>query len=67
MKSSEVKVDREYIFSKNEDTSRAKRRKGRVLAETEFFFLVKYKNGRRECFNKCDINCGYIAVKECRR
>lgn len=66
MKSSEIKVDNEYIFSTNEDTSKVKRRKGRVLAEIGSYFLVQHKN-YKTCYNKCDINCGYIGVKEFRR
>lgn len=65
MKSNGIKVGNEYIFSKNEDLKRIERRKGRVLAEIGSYFLVQHRN-YKTCYNKCDINCGYIAVKELR-
>ncbi len=66
MKSSEIKVDKKYIFTTKEDTNREQRVKGTVLADEGSYFLVQAKN-YKICFNKCDIDCGYIQVRECRR
>lgn len=66
MKSSEIKVDNKYIFSINEDTNREQRIKGTVIADEGSYFLVQRKH-YKVCYNKCDIDCGYITVKECRR
>lgn len=66
MKSSEIEVNNKYIFITKEDTNKEQRVKGIVIADVGSYFLVQHRN-YKTCYNKCDINCGYIAVKECRR
>ena len=66
MKSSEIKVNHKYVFTTKEDTNREQRIKGTVIAEEGSYFLVQTKN-YKTCFNKCDIDCGYITVREIRR
>lgn len=66
MKSNEIKVNHKYIFTTKEDTNREQRVKGTVLAEIGSYFLIQRKR-YKTCVNKCDIDCGYITVKEIRR
>lgn len=61
MKSSEIEVNNKYIFITKEDTN-----KGTVIADVGSYFLVQRKH-YKTCFNKCDIECGYVKVRECRR
>lgn len=66
MKSNGIKVNHKYVFTTKEDTNREQRIKGTVIAEEGSYFLIQAKN-YKTCFNKCDIDCGYTQVRECRR
>lgn len=66
MKSNEIKVGHKYVFTTKEDTNREQRIKGTVLAEIGSYFLIQRKH-YKTCVNKCDIDCGYTQVRECRR